>query len=541
MTRSRKVSRQRPGTPNTHHSKHTTVALCVIAKNEEEFIANCLDSARPFVDEMIVVDTGSTDRTVEIAREHGARVEHFEWCDDFAAARNTAIEAATADWILMLDADEELEAASGPLLRPIADLLPADFIGFSISVANLHRTGNGEEAITHNVTRYFPRRESLRYRGVIHEDLYDLEKQAYSQVIRTNEIRVRHYGYDPTVYKLRSKDTRNMQLLQAALEREPDNVRLLYYLGQQSSVGKRYVEACRWFEQLAERAAELPPHIVVDAYQIWLAALERLGDIEGLERVGQRGEEAGTLSALSREILAKHELERGHPGFALRHVMAALSPDVPFGVTLPEGIGGWRTWITLAQVYEALGEPDQALHAVEQSYAQVLASKRVELATQSAALALRHGRRAAAGVWFERAAEAAPDDVQTHLRALDFKVTALRDDIRWQNGPDAFGGLDQALAGSDWQAAYDLAMGMSLGQTNALARVLFLSGKLREQGAPEAALDVLGRALDAYPTSAHLYWTLIQSLTDVQRVDDALQALEILRSLPDGETLLQIT
>ena len=86
-----------------------SIALCVIAKNEEEYLADCLDSARPFVDEIVVVDTGSTDRTVEIARAHGARIEHFTWINDFAAARNFAIEAATKDWILMLDADERLE------------------------------------------------------------------------------------------------------------------------------------------------------------------------------------------------------------------------------------------------------------------------------------------------------------------------------------------------------------------------------------------------------------------------------------------------
>src|SRR5262252_4050456 len=89
-----------------------TLALCVIAKNEERFIRECLESARDFVDEMIVVDTGSTDRTREIARECGARVEEFVWCDDFAAARNASIDAATTDWILVLDADERLDPAS---------------------------------------------------------------------------------------------------------------------------------------------------------------------------------------------------------------------------------------------------------------------------------------------------------------------------------------------------------------------------------------------------------------------------------------------
>ena len=93
----------------THHASRITV--CLIVKNEEQFLAQCLKSVRGFAAQIVVVDTGSTDRTVEIAREFGAEIYSFAWCDDFAAARNAALEHATGDWILMLDADEELPAA----------------------------------------------------------------------------------------------------------------------------------------------------------------------------------------------------------------------------------------------------------------------------------------------------------------------------------------------------------------------------------------------------------------------------------------------
>ena len=83
-----------------------TVTLSMIVKNEEEMLEACLESVAGFVDEIIVVDTGSTDRTVEIALEKGARVEHFEWCDDFSAAREYSKSLATCDYVLVLDADE---------------------------------------------------------------------------------------------------------------------------------------------------------------------------------------------------------------------------------------------------------------------------------------------------------------------------------------------------------------------------------------------------------------------------------------------------
>jgi cellulose synthase/poly-beta-1,6-N-acetylglucosamine synthase-like glycosyltransferase len=87
------------------------LSVCMIVKNEQRFLGQCLASVKDIADELIVIDTGSTDRTIEIAREHGAQVGHFEWCNDFAAARNASIAPATGDWILFLDGDEELSPA----------------------------------------------------------------------------------------------------------------------------------------------------------------------------------------------------------------------------------------------------------------------------------------------------------------------------------------------------------------------------------------------------------------------------------------------
>ena len=84
-----------------------TLSLCMIVKDEESMLANCLKSVNGYVDEIIVVDTGSSDRTVEIAEEHGAKVFHHQWENDFSKHRNQAIGYASGDWILVLDADEE--------------------------------------------------------------------------------------------------------------------------------------------------------------------------------------------------------------------------------------------------------------------------------------------------------------------------------------------------------------------------------------------------------------------------------------------------
>ena len=95
------------------------LSVCLIARNEEKFLGACLESVRGLADEIVVVDTGSTDRTVEIAKQHGAKVDHFTWCDDFSAARNLALAHATGDWVLVLDADETVPSSSHAAMRAL--------------------------------------------------------------------------------------------------------------------------------------------------------------------------------------------------------------------------------------------------------------------------------------------------------------------------------------------------------------------------------------------------------------------------------------
>jgi tetratricopeptide (TPR) repeat protein len=513
-----------------HQTRQPTIAVCVITKNEEEFIGSCLDSVRPFVDELVVVDTGSTDRTVEIAREHGARVEFFAWCDDFAAARNAAINATTSDWILMLDADEELDSSSAPALRElIRQRLPQDMIGYSIMIENRLRNGS-EDSIRHAVTRLFPRLSDLRYVGTIHEDLFRVSDPKRSQVQFVPQIRVFHYGYDPVVYVARAKDERNLRMLELALEREPENPRILYHLGQQHLVAQRYPQAVAAFERFEPRAGSLPRHYQVDLYRMWIQALVALADEDALDRVARRAEEHEALSAQSRQLLANYELSAGRLGLALRHLMGALNPDAPIGVAAEPGVGGWRTRLVLADVYEKLEEPASALDELDRALPDVPSIQKYAVATRAVRLALDGGRVDAARLYLGIASEHANDvfDVQTELFGLRLGVLRCLTELPEDSPMDR---LDSAVAFGDWQAAYEAAMVLPLGDNASLVREVHVSNELRQRRAPDAALDLLGRALDAYPPSAALYWPLIQTLSDLQRFDDAIAATEILKSV----------
>lgn len=142
------------------------ISLCMIVRNEADTIERCLRSAAPAVDELIVVDTGSTDDTVRIARRYGAVVFSAEWEDDFAAARNVGLERATGDWILVLDADEELAEDAPERLR--ACVRDRSCSGYYVTIYNYFHSFS-EDAAVHSSIRLFRNDPRHRFEGAIHD------------------------------------------------------------------------------------------------------------------------------------------------------------------------------------------------------------------------------------------------------------------------------------------------------------------------------------------------------------------------------------
>jgi glycosyltransferase involved in cell wall biosynthesis/Tfp pilus assembly protein PilF len=197
------------------------ISLCMIVKNEERFLAECLASVRDAVDEINVVDTGSTDRTVEIAKSFGANVVHREWRNDFGWARNESLALATRRWTLVLDADEELAPDSLALLRALRET-PADLTGVYVQIQNLVDDASGAAStMTHILPRLFPTTPRIRYRNVIHESLViDGERHLLAVV---SPVSVRHKGYTAEILGAREKNARNQPLLERALREASDD------------------------------------------------------------------------------------------------------------------------------------------------------------------------------------------------------------------------------------------------------------------------------------------------------------------------------
>lgn len=194
--------------------KKLKLSACWIARNEEKDLPRSIESVRRAADEMIVVDTGSTDGTVEIAQRAGVTVLHFDWIDDFSAPRNFAIEHAKGDWIIFLDADEYFSEPA-KVHRAVEKYAVKDAI--LIPRINIDaECGNREMSRDWNA-RIFRRAPYLRYRGLIHENITNLNG-ALNYVFSDVRLTVYHTGYGSA--RIESKLRRNLALIEREIERE---------------------------------------------------------------------------------------------------------------------------------------------------------------------------------------------------------------------------------------------------------------------------------------------------------------------------------
>lgn len=228
-------------------STPANLALVVIARNEAASIARCLLSAKPFVDRMVVLDTGSTDDTQAIAESCGALVRHMTWTNDFSAARNTALQAADADWNLILDADEWLESG-GEHLHTLSSANPS--LGV-VCVKNDTDAAESASQLIAWIPRVLPR--GVHYTGRIHEQPVSSLPAARVPIV------VRHDGY--TAAKMLQKGARNTQLLLDELTHRPDDPYVLYQLGKETELHHEdYATAADYYTRAISLAPQDAPY-----------------------------------------------------------------------------------------------------------------------------------------------------------------------------------------------------------------------------------------------------------------------------------------
>ena len=220
------------------------ISQCMIVKNEEENIIKALSWGKKIMAEQIVIDTGSTDRTIELAKQMGAIVYEFPWDDDFAAAKNYAIEKARYDWIAFLDADEYMDSQQGEKLIEFVQQLHNTKTDMIITAfVNLNDEGNVLSIDSHS--RIF--RSYLRYEGKIHESLTLPDGSMLQAADLTKELTIFHTGYGNQERK--KKKGRNERLLLLELEKNPDDYKLWGYLGVEYLKREGWKEAEKSFRK----------------------------------------------------------------------------------------------------------------------------------------------------------------------------------------------------------------------------------------------------------------------------------------------------
>jgi len=359
------------GEPPLRDGQAPRLTVCMIARNEERFLDGCLRSVRGLADQIVLVDTGSTDRTVEIARSHGAEVHFRAWDDDFSAARNAALLHARGDWVLVLDADEEVSMAHHAALRAL--LNTPNVIAYRLPLVDVGREGEGVS----QVPRLFRNAPQQFYVSRIHEQVYaslEINRQKWSMENRFGDAQLIHHGYQASVVKDRNKIARNLRLLELANEEHPNDVNLLMNLGLelwrsgQHAHGLGYYHAA-YRAMLQHPYSQTPPElreVLLTQYASHLLGLRQYGEVVAI---------FNEQAVAPRDLTASHQFMLGLAHSALQkwdscvsHLQRCLElRDRPALTLIHPDIHRGTPGHCLAHALRKLGRKDEAAQAYTRS------------------------------------------------------------------------------------------------------------------------------------------------------------------------------
>ena len=229
------------------------ISVCIIAKNEEKYIGDCLSRIKQYGFEIIVTDTGSTDNTKQIALQYADKVIDFPWINDFAAAKNYCAQAASYKWILSLDCDEMLESFDEKAVRMMTQKYPKDrgMLHFKL----MFRNAVGEECFEWDKMVRLYNKNFYEFQGAIHEQIvpkkgFDITKHTPANIILP--VNIVHLGYNISGEEMEKKQQRNIELLKGCVENEPGNSYLWFQLGQSHYIIKDFENAVLYYRKSLE-------------------------------------------------------------------------------------------------------------------------------------------------------------------------------------------------------------------------------------------------------------------------------------------------
>ena len=332
------------------------ISLCMIVKNEERVLDDCLTSVRGFFKEVIVVDTGSTDRTIEIAKSHGAELLEMTWPDSFALARNASLRAGTGSWIFWMDADDTLPIRTAEIILNAAISAPDDVIGFVIPVQFVEDGQPVGTRVDH--VKLFRNLPGVEFEGRIHEQILPALRRIGGNIARL-DAHVLHSGYDTSEAGQAKKRERDVRLLQLDLEERPGHPFVLFNLGMTAHYTNDHPEAVKWLKRSIENAEPTESHLR-KAYALLGTSHRVLGNLDQALSVFDEGLAVtpGDPDILFQKAVALTALGRAEE--AIESYEAIPTELGPWFSSVDTGILTYKRFHNIAQLKRSVGLDNEA-------------------------------------------------------------------------------------------------------------------------------------------------------------------------------------
>lgn len=348
------------------------ISLCMIVRNSARTLRECLESIRQWVDEIIIVDTGSTDETIAIAKEFGAKIYHFTWIDDFSAARNFAFKHARGKWLFWMDSDDTIDPENGRKLRALAyGDHPPQVMGFMIKVrcySKSYRLTQDMTAVDHlKLVRNHPR---IRFERRIHEQLLEPVKRLGGVWVYT-DIFVVHSGSDTSPEGRQQKVERDLRILNLEYAADPRDPFTLFNLGMTYHDIGEHAMAIKYLLDCIE-VSNPNDSTYAKSHALLVASSVSLGRLEEAKCVCERGLafDPDDPELLFRQGIILHRLGKYNDAVA-SYLDSMFKQRYVAPKSVEMGIGDFLSRHNLAAVYVDMGRNDLA----EMEYRRILATR----------------------------------------------------------------------------------------------------------------------------------------------------------------------
>jgi len=504
------------------------LSACLIVKNESQFLGQCLESVKGIVDEIVVVDTGSTDDTVAIAESFGAKIAHFDWCNDFSAARNVSLKEATGQWALWIDADEALDERSVEMIRQA--IVRPHFGGYNLEIVNFVADDKPEEQFVHRLLRLFQRREGVQFVEPIHEQIAPSLKALGLPWMHLPEARLWHYGYKQEVMESKGKIERTLSILESRLNQNPNDPFQWFNLANTHIVAKNYEAAAAAAEKTVAMMAPTDEFAPL-AYQVWMTSLCELGNPLAAAEVADLASERGTESILIEFERANALAKLGNWDRALEAIQRSLSLEWPIHLAGDRSIEAFKRHALQGQILAQLGRVEEALESMDHAVQNAPNHTSLQLAR---GVLYRHlGRDAEAQADFDAVAddpyfgfEARLHLGQLQTKRYNFKAAADIFRSAWlmePSSPDAWSYWCEALEASNDDQALLRAYEELFEHRAPDGKLLTNYGRALERaGQIEEALECFARAIQTDEEDANAYFNGGDVLYRIGRYEDAV-------------------